>query len=351
MFIRSVDPEFRQEEAINFIRRECASVRDLEIFITEFNDPYFYPVRQVYSTLKPLHDELLESVISGNKGNVEKIIQDNPALAPLLLTLIGFVKDNNVEYQGTALQLAADVLDVKFHPNEEGIADMLIRYMKNLPNGRRLIIQQMNDFKAEQEKQSRGEFKECKKRLKSTLKLIKDLKRLDICENAVFPLIDYLNDQFSSDGMIKTGRRVQIEELYVLTLKHLDTIKIPKYAGLQDRYYFCTLNDYIMELIVAIGNHLPTHLVRAICQDLIKIVNEEKEIDRNMIAEHKKLSKIRCYPNCTPKLYQSAKKYFIGRKENLIALVNNIERELNDTPEDEIEASFDSTKIFTRQQR
>src|SRR3990167_542653 len=81
-----------------------------------------------------LHPFLLH-VVHGNLKEAKDMIKANPKLLSILLCTKATVTDySGREIKGTALQMALRAQDVSMN-DQEGMAEMIMRYLKTIPNG------------------------------------------------------------------------------------------------------------------------------------------------------------------------------------------------------------------------
>ena len=83
--------------------------------------------------------QLLVHIVNAALNLAENMIKADPGL--LLET--GQVKDRGYLYKGTALTIALELGDISIHPENEEMADMILRHLRTLPNGEAEIKRQI----------------------------------------------------------------------------------------------------------------------------------------------------------------------------------------------------------------
>ena len=91
-----------------------------------------------------LHPFLLH-VVHGNLKEAKDMIKANPKLLSILLCTKATVTDySGREIKGTALQMALRAQDVSMN-DQEGMAEMIMRYLKTIPNGNAESAKQISE--------------------------------------------------------------------------------------------------------------------------------------------------------------------------------------------------------------
>lgn len=91
---------------------------------------------------RELAPKLGEFIIRADLKNAKKVIQANPRLLTIPMTVTDYA---HRKIQGTALQLALGAEDVKFHDDEIAMVEMIMAELGKQPNGEYLIAQQICD--------------------------------------------------------------------------------------------------------------------------------------------------------------------------------------------------------------
>ncbi len=96
---------------------------------------------------------------------------------------------------------------MRHHDNEECMAEMLERYLRQLPNGEQIIAAQIHEqFPEGWEEAEKARAKRDDDALKKVFAAIKASGEGDNCEAAVKEFKDYLEKENKGRGIIKSGK-------------------------------------------------------------------------------------------------------------------------------------------------
>lgn len=165
--------------------------------VTRMRDGLFVPAN-------PLVQQFLQHIIDGEQKEAKTILDDHQQLIGLLLTEKAKVKDySGRKIYGTALQLAAGAEDVRYHENEICMVEMLIPYIKSLPDGENIMAAQIAEqFPEGYEEQEQQRIEDDKAALIKVLDAIGKSNNDAECEPALQEFDNYLKPK----GVLRTGK-------------------------------------------------------------------------------------------------------------------------------------------------
>jgi hypothetical protein len=193
----------------------------------------------------------------------------------------------NVE--GTALGIALGAEDVKCHnKDDEGMVEMLHRYLRQLPNGEAIIAEQTaKQFPEGWKKQETERRARDSAALEAVFKAIaQPAGKNDVeCEQAMTLAIltfkKYLADENSPDNIIKTGKHFNhlllAEALYLFSQHYIS------FGGFDS----VKNNAVWRKVIGTIERYVPAATAQALCTGLGKIVDDHGKLIRSLTFYNK----------------------------------------------------------------
>ena len=229
-------------------------------------------------------EKLLHHVAYGEKDQAEKMIKSNPKL----LLARGTVTDEaGRTIYGTAYQIALGAKDVSPFPENkiEEMAEMLERYLLQLPNGEEEREKQYNEqFPEGFEKQEEARRKSDSFELNKVFSAIKNDKTTNQAEanKAVAEFQNYLENQIK--GVITMGYHFN-EALFEEALKLYDE-HYEKFGGFDSPKNRLAA----IQVIGGIQKKFTACLAGAACDGFGKVVDEKKALSRSKLLDDKKTS-------------------------------------------------------------
>ena len=193
---------------------------------------------------------------------------------PLLLLEKAKVKDySGRKIYGSALQLALGAEDVRYHDDEECMAEMIQRYLSKLPKGEEIMAEQIAaQFPKGYEEQEKARETNDLQALEKVIDAIAISQNDADCEGALQAFRDYLQPH----GTIKTG-------------KHFNAQLLVKAFDLYDRNYYrfdgddSRKNNLCWRKVIGyIQRFLPACYAQAFCQGIYSIVEGKEKLTRNL---------------------------------------------------------------------
>jgi hypothetical protein len=225
-------------------------------------------------TVSPLVMQFLQHVVNGKQAKAEQILKNNPSLHYELLT----TKTKVVDYagrtiQGTALRIALGAEDVRYHDNEICMTEMLMPYVKALPNGEVIKAAQIAEqFPEGYEEVEKARMKRDREELDTVIAAIGRSNTDADCEAAIQAFCDYLKPK----GTIKTGIHFNAE-LLADALELYDE-KYSSFGGSDSRK-----NNLCWRRVIGGIECMATAcLAQAICQGPYYIVEGGEKLCRSM---------------------------------------------------------------------
>jgi hypothetical protein len=246
---------------------------------------YVSSAKRFHSLLQPQHilNEFLQSVVYGNQKKSEAILQSRP---DLLVTLLQ-QKCQVIDYSGrriysTALQIALGADDVKYHDDEECMAEMLMRYLRQLSNGEAIIQQQIAEqFPEAWEEKERARAERDSAALKKVVAALENAPAGDNCDADIQAFQQYLDDENKSRGVIKTGKHFNMQLLTDALNLYIE--KFNQFGGSWDS----PKNILFWRKIIGyIERYVPACYAQALCQGVYYIIVENEKLDRKLTFRH-----------------------------------------------------------------
>ena len=224
-------------------------------------------------------EKLLHHVAYGEKDQAEKMLKSNPKL---LLGISTITDEAGRTIYGTAYQIALGAKDVSPFPGKvEEMAEMLERYLLQLPNGEKEREKQYNEqFPEGFEKQEEARRMSDSLALNKVFAAIKNAKTIEAAEEAVKEFQLYLTNQ--TKGVITTGyhfNEALFEEALTLYERHHDAFG--GFNSPKNRLAALKLIGFIESLF-------PASLAQAACDGFGKVVDEKKALSRSKLLDDKK---------------------------------------------------------------
>src|SRR3990167_546002 len=232
---------------------------------------------------KEVIKKFLTHVVRGEKAQAEEMIKRDPRL---LLEKIKVKDEAGRTIYGTAYQIALGAKDVSPYPDQfEEMAEMIERYLLQLPNGEEERNKQYNEqFPEGFEKQEEARRMSDSLALNKVFAAIKKDKTTDLAEanKAVAEFQNYLENQVK--GVITTGYHFN-EALFQEALKLYDE-HYNDFGG----YYGDKNRLSAIKLIGFIERFFPVNLAQAARDLFRKVVDEKKALSRSKLLDDKKTS-------------------------------------------------------------
>lgn len=220
--------------------------------------------------------------MKGEQEQAEAMLKNNPAL----ILEKGRVTDySGRTIEGTALQMALGAEDVGIQENEECMVEMIERYLKKLPNGEAIILEQQaaqfpKDYKAEEEKRNAEDIAALNKVIKVISAAKNDEKLEETCKDALEEFRKYL--QSKTKEVITTG-------------KHFNVQMLVEAFNLYDKNYESFGKDFAgdcwdspknilcwRKVIGYIQRYLPACYAQAFAQGLYYILDKKEPLRRSL---------------------------------------------------------------------
>ena len=218
-------------------------------------------------------------VVYGNQKKAEALLVAYPHLLSLLLQQKGQVIDypGHTIY-GTALQIALGAEDVKFHDNEECMAEMLLRYLRQLPKGETIIDKQIAEqFPAGWREEENARIERDLVELKKVVATLENAPDMDNCADDIKAFQNYLDDENKNRGVITKGKHFNMQ----LLIDAL-TLFVKKFDLLGGRWDSPKNILFWRKIIGYIERYIPTCYAQALCQGVPFIVMEGKKLTRRL---------------------------------------------------------------------
>lgn len=267
-------PSLKELAATQLIN-QLGSVQAVEKYISQHPGIDMKPMLgDALERLQSQVNLLLVHVVKAEQKEAEEIIKTNPML---LLSKGRVVDYSGRSIEGTAFQMALGAEDVKYHANEECMAEMIQRYLKELPNGESEIQTQIQEqFPEGWEVKENERSKNDLAALKKVVNAIAKSKEGDACEAALEEFRKYLKPE----GVITTG-------------KHFNPQLLIEAFNLYDKNYN-SFGDYYSrknilcwrKVIGYIQRFLPANYAQAFSQGLYHIVESHEKLNRSLKFRH-----------------------------------------------------------------
>jgi len=214
---------------------------------------------------------LLLEVVHGNQAVAEEMIKANPLL---LLESASVIDYAGRVIEGTALQIALGAEDVRYHDNEECMAEMIQRYLSQLPNGEEVMAAQIKmQFPDGWEVQEAERAKRDSDMLRNVIEAIRQSQTNDEAESSIQAFRDYLEvENKGEDVVFKTGKHFNIQ-LLVEAFKLYDAFG--GWDGRQNNLFWRNVIGYIQRF-------LPACYAQAFCQGVLYIVEGGEKLNRSL---------------------------------------------------------------------
>jgi hypothetical protein len=206
-------------------------------------------------------EQLTTHVVRGEQLEAEAMIKKDPGL----LLEKWRVKDySGRTIEGTPLQIALGADDVKFHEDEECMAEMIVRYLMALPDGEeRKNAQIREQFPEGWEIVEELKAKKDSEELHNVVQGIEKSKTDEEAEPFIEVFKNYLAQQ--KERVIKTGKHFNIQ-LLVEAFKLYEE-KYDHLGGFYNRQN----NLFWRKVIGTIERYLPACYAQAFCQSIYRI--------------------------------------------------------------------------------
>lgn len=273
-FFASV-PSLKELAATQLIN-QLGSVQAVEKYISQHPGTDIKPMLgDALERLQSQVNLLLVHVVKAEQKEAEEIIKTNPML---LLSKGRVVDYSGRSIEGTAFQMALGAEDVKYHANEECMAEMIQRYLKELPNGESEIQTQIQEqFPEGWEVKENERSKNDLAALKKVVNAIAKSKEGDACEAALEEFRKYLKPE----GVITTGKHFNAQ-LLVEAFKLYDK----NYNRFGD--YDSPKNILCWRKVIGyIQRFLPANYAQVFSQGFYPIVESDEKLNRSLKFRHK----------------------------------------------------------------
>ena len=230
-----------------------------------------------HSVIQPqrLLNKFLQYVVYGNQKKAEAIIKAHPEL----LTKKGTVVDySGRTICGTALQIALGAEDVKYHGDEECMAEMLMRYLKQLLNSETIITEQIQEqFPKGWEEKEKARQERDLIALKEVVEAIENAREGDNYEADIQAFRDYLDNENKERSVIRTGKHFNAQLLVKAFNLYVEKYDLfgGNYDSPKNTLFWCKIIGYI-------ERYLPACYAQAFCQGLYHIVECHEKLDRRL---------------------------------------------------------------------
>ncbi len=216
--------------------------------------------------------QFLTHVVRGEKKAVEAYLLRNPRL---LLDKMKVTDEVGRKIVGTAYQLALGAKDVSQLPNDiEGMAEMIARYFKKLPNGAEEMAKQYaQQFPKGFEVQEAARRKQDLAALTAVFTAIKNATTMATAEEAVKTFQLYLKQQI--EHVITTGYHFN-EALFAEALD-LYTKNFDSCGGVNSDKN----NLASVKVIGSIQRYFTANLAQAFCDGLQAVVDQKQPLTRS----------------------------------------------------------------------
>ena len=237
--------------------------------------------KQFQFLLQPdyLLNKFLQSVVDGNQKKAETFLTTYPQFFSLLLQQKSQVTDySGRTHFGTALGMALGAEDVKYHDDEECMAEMLMRYLKKLPNSETIIDKQIADqFPVGWEAKEKERAERDTAALNKVVAALENAPANDNCAVAINAFKQYLEDENKNRGVIETGKHFNMQLL--IDALNLYVQKFNQFGGSWDSPKNIL---FWRKIIGKIERYAPTCYAQATCQDVYQIVECDEKLERRL---------------------------------------------------------------------
>lgn len=249
-------------------------------YLAEIGNRYLFSIfRQDIRPTNRQIEQLLLHVVHGEQNEAEAMIKREPRLLLEKRTIEDY---SGRKIHGTALQIALGAEDISIKEQQEAMVEMIMRYLKLLPNSELEIAKQWNEqFPAGYEEQEKERAKNDLVALNKVVSAIAASRTDQDCEAALAEFRNYLNPK----GIIKTGKHFNAE-LLVEAFKLYDE-NYDCFGGWDSRQN----NLFWRKVIGYIERFLPACEAQAFCDGLYHVVEKKKPLSRQLKLHIKALHK------------------------------------------------------------
>ncbi|OGT63785.1 MAG: hypothetical protein A3E85_00415 [Gammaproteobacteria bacterium RIFCSPHIGHO2_12_FULL_45_12] len=226
----------------------------------------------------PLAKAFLQQVVRGGMKEAEKMLNDNPRMRQVLLTTKAIVRDHaGRKIEGASLQLALGAKDVSIGRHEE-MAEMLERYMKELPDGEKEIaIQKAAQFPEGWEQEEETRKRADSAALKEAFRAIGVSINYAEEERAVNAFKAYLARQ--KEKVVRTGFHFN-DQLYPEALEQYDQ-HYKRFGG-----WLSQKNRLAMIKVAGeIECYFTANLAQAMCDGVGKVLDNKAKLSRSLLLK------------------------------------------------------------------
>src|SRR3990167_2340615 len=225
--------------------------------------------------------KFLTHVVRGEKAESEAMLKEDPGL---LLHKARVVDEAGRTIIGTAYQIALGAKDVSPFPGQvEEMAEMIERYLLQLPNGEEERNKQYNEqFPEGFEKEEEARKQRDLDALQKVFKAIDKAKNDHELDDAIKVFKQYLEKENTRE--FKTGYHFN-EDLFIEAME------------LYDRYYnkFGRFNSKKNNLVAVKGfggieGYFPANMAQAMCDGVGNVVEKKQQLTRCKLLDDKKTS-------------------------------------------------------------
>ena len=218
--------------------------------------------------------KFLTHVVRGEKAESEAMLKEDPGL---LLHKARVVDEAGRTIIGTAYQIALGAKDVSPFPGQvEEMAEMIERYLLQLPNGEEERNKQYNEqFPEGFEKEEEARKQRDLDALQKVFKAIDKAKNDHELDDAIKVFKQYLEKENKRE--FKTGYHFN-EDLFIKALKLYD-----QYV---DRFNWNKRDFAAVKVIGRIQCYFPANLAQAARDGFVKVVDEKKALSRSKLLKY-----------------------------------------------------------------
>ncbi|HLB42002.1 MAG TPA: hypothetical protein VJN02_03945 [Gammaproteobacteria bacterium] len=225
--------------------------------------------------------KFITHVVRGEKAESEAMLKEDPGL---LLHKAKVVDEAGRTIYGTAYQIALGAKDVSPYPGQfEEMAEMLERYLLQLPNGEKERKKQYDEqFPEGFEKQEEARKQRDLDALQKLFKAIDKAKNDHELDDAIKVFKQYLEKENTRE--FKTGYHFN-EDLFIKAAELYDHYN-DKFGG-----YNSKKNNLVaVKGFGGIEGYFPANLAQAMCDGVGNVVEKKQQLTRSKLLNDKKTS-------------------------------------------------------------
>jgi hypothetical protein len=219
---------------------------------------------------------LVQLIVNGEQvcaDEVMSVVKSPDILRSLLRHTIELKDYSRRLIKGTALQFALGAEDVRYHDNEECMTELIIRHLKTLPDGNKIIAEQIREHYSENYLSLENTKAEANSTaLQNVFKAIAVSRNNDNCIRALRTFVDYLTPKGTISQSKHFDTRIY-EEALELYIKHFD-----EFGGWNSHK-----NNLAWRNVLGnIARLFPANYAQLFCQGSFDVLRRGNKLKRNL---------------------------------------------------------------------